>query len=78
MMQTIVAYLGRKTKFKLSTINKDFRDLIVPRTLITIGFNGKESIMSSTLFQSCVFKCKKVEKLYIEEITLDLETVNVI
>jgi hypothetical protein len=42
--------------------------------MVTLRFIGNGSIMQSTLFETCVNSCKKVEKLELEDLKLDLDT----
>ncbi len=44
VMATIVAYLNRKVKFKLSGLSRDFRDHVVPRTMVSLAFKGHDCL----------------------------------
>jgi hypothetical protein len=66
LVSKIVGYLGRKTKWSLRSLNKDFRDLIIPRTMISMRFFG-DKILETSFFSSALHDCKKVERLEIRE-----------
>jgi hypothetical protein len=67
----IVAYLNRKFKFKLQGLSRDFRDHVVPRTMVSLAFKGHDCMTQSTLFQHCVSEFKKVERILIDSVEVD-------
>ena len=78
VMAMVVAYLNRKVKFKLQALSKDFRSHVVPRTMVSLAFKGHDCLTESTLFQHCVASCKKVERLLIDSVDVDLAYVNIL
>eukprot|EP00347_Sterkiella_histriomuscorum_P020245 403338537 len=70
--QQVIAFLSRKQKFILQQINKDFRNSVVPRSMITLTFIGNQCVTESTLFSQCVSTCRKVETLKFEEAKVNL------
>jgi hypothetical protein len=78
VMAMVVAYLNRKVKFKLQGLSKDFRSHVVPRTMVSLAFKGHDCLTESTLFQHCITSCKKVERLLIDSVDIDLAYVNIL
>ena len=44
--------------------------------MVSLRFTGHKPITDSSLFSHCVLNCRKVEKLEIEEATIDMVFVN--
>ena len=78
VMAMVVAYLNRKVKFKMQALSKDFRSHVVPRTMVSLAFKGHDCLTESTLFQHCVTSCKKVERLLIDSVDVDLAYINIL
>jgi len=75
-MTSVIKYLAWKKKYKLQLLNKDFKDIIFPRTVKNLSFKGKSHFENSELFANLVLKSKKVEKLKLLEVSITLETMN--
>ena len=78
VMAMVVAYLNRKVKFKLQGLSKDFRDHVVPRTMVSLAFKGHDCLTQSSLFKHCVSSCNKVERILIDSVEVDLDYVNIL
>ena len=78
VMAMVVAYLNRKVKFKMQALSRDFRSHVVPRTMVSLAFKGHDCLTESTLFQHCITSCKKVERLLIDSVDVDLAYVNIL
>ena len=78
VMAMITAFLNRKVKFKLQGLSKDFRNYVVPRTMVSLAFKGHDCMTHSSLFQHCVNSFRKVERLMIDSVDVDLEYVNIL
>lgn len=60
----------------LQSLCKDFRFTIVPRSMVSLRFIGHQSITDSTLFTHCILNCKKVERISLEEMHINLDFAN--
>ncbi len=76
VMTVILAYLSRKNKFKMRSLNTDFRDKVVPMSMVSLIFKGQENLLSDvSLFSKCISTCRKVEKLTIDSVDINLSYV---
>jgi hypothetical protein len=76
VMTVVLAYLSRKNKFKMRSLNTDFRDKVVPMSMVSLIFKGQESLLSDvSLFSKCISTCRKVEKLTIDSVDINLSYV---
>jgi len=76
VMAIVTSYLNRKDKFKLTKLCRDFKYHIVPRTMVSLAFKGNQCVTESSLFEFCVSHCRKIEKLEIKEVEIDLNYAN--
>lgn len=76
VLATVASYMSRKVKYSYSLLNKDFRNVIVPRSMVSLSFKGRGCLTDGGLFTRCVSTCKKVEKLEFREVTIDLPYAN--
>ena len=44
VMSIILSFLNRKIKFNLSQVNKDFYNMIVPRSMVSLRFMTNKTI----------------------------------
>ena len=75
-VQSILGFLNRKKKMQTQQLNRSFRDHISFKSLVSVRFIHADVITKSTLLQSCVEKARKVTKLTLEEVVVDMEYVN--
>jgi hypothetical protein len=78
VMTIIFSFLNRRVKYRLQALSKYFRNLIVPRSMVSLAFRGNGIMTESSLFERCVSKCKKVDKLQLEGACMDLAYVSAI
>lgn len=76
VMAIVTSYLNRKDKFKLTRLCRDFKYHVVPRTMVSLAFKGIQCVTESSLFEFCVNHCRKIERLEIKEVEIDLNYVN--
>lgn len=50
----------------------------MPRTMVSLAFKGHDCMTQSTLFQHCVSACKKVERILIDSVDVDMTYANVL
>ncbi|TNV79528.1 hypothetical protein FGO68_gene9274 [Halteria grandinella] len=77
VMSLVSSFLSRKKKYSLCLLSKQFREQIVPLSMVSLSFRGGEAVLESELLRQCVKRCRKVEKLQFESIEqMDLEYVS--
>lgn len=74
-MQNIVSFLNRKKKMNIRQVSKNFGPFISYKSMVSLRFLGADVIKKSRLLASCVFHSRKVTKIIIEEVIVDLEYV---
>lgn len=75
-MLTILQYLGRSKKLQLQGVSKAFREHIVYKSLVSARFVGHDVVTQSTLLQSLVLRSRKLAKLELNEVIVDLAYVS--
>ena len=75
-IQQIIAFLSRKQKTQTQQLNRLFRDHITFKSLVSLKFMHNDVITKGTLLQTCVERTRKVTKLTLEEVMVDMEYVN--
>ena len=68
----ILAYLPRAKKFALQALNRAFREHITFKSLVSARFIGHDVITQSTLLESIVSRSRKLTKLEINEVIVDM------
>jgi len=66
ILTVIVSYLNRKRKFQLREVNRDFRDFVIPRAMVSLNILRVASIQH-VYFEQCLGSFKKVRKLVLED-----------
>jgi hypothetical protein len=49
-MTIIFSFLNRRVKYRLQALSKYFRNLIVPRSMVSLAFRGNGIMTESSLF----------------------------
>ena len=75
-MIQILAYLSRTKKFCLQQVSKAFRDHITFKSLVSARFIGRDILCNSTLLSSIVLRSRKLTKVRLEEVIVDLSYVS--
>ena len=75
-LQMILGYLNRKQKLQTQQLNRSFRDHIAFKSLVSLRFMHSDIITKGTLLTSCIQRSRKVTKLTLEEVQVDMEYVN--
>lgn len=75
-MLTILAYLPRSQKFQLQQVGRAFRDHITFKSLVSARFIGHDIVTESTLLESIVLRSRKLTKLELSEVIVDLQYVS--
>ena len=75
-MLGIVAYLTRAKKFQLQQASRAFRDHITFKSLVSARFIGHDIVTKSTLLESIVLRSRKLAKLELNEVVVDLAYVS--
>ena len=71
-MLAILAYLGRARKFQTQGLSRAFRDHITFKSMISARFIGYAVVTESSLLTSIVNKTRKLQKLELQEVIVDL------
>ena len=72
----VMAYLSRPKKFALQGLNRAFREHIAFKSLVSARFIGHDIITQSTLLDSIVSRSRKLTKLEINEVIVDMPYVS--
>ena len=75
-MLQILAFLSRTKKYILQGVSKAFRDHITFKSLVSVRFVGHDVVTNSTLLSSIVLRSRKLTKMRIEEVIIDLAYVS--
>ena len=75
-MLAILGYLPRAQKFQLQQASRAFREHITYKSLVTARFIGHDIVTKSTLLESIVLKSRKLTKLELNEVIVDLQYVS--
>lgn len=81
LLALILSFLNRKIKYRMRETCRDFRDHVVPRSMVSLSFKTmnpfKEFTFNEkkdTFFASSIKSCLNVSKLELEDqLILDLE-----
>ena len=72
----VLAYLPRAKKFSLQVLSRAFREHITFKSLVSARFIGHDVITHSTLLDSIVSRSRKLTKLEINEVIVDMAYVS--
>lgn len=66
---TIVSFMNRKKKYELSRLNKDFYNMVVPRSMVSLRFMSNRTL-DDKLFKSQIARFIKVSILNLEDLKI--------